>query len=230
MKVIIENFRMFLAEQDFVSEIPLEIDEDGNVILYHISSVEDIEILDPDIAARNIKDYTSKEYRTWSRPRVFFFTRLGQKDTGIGKIQGVPYEVKIKPSQLYPINKDPGNLFNKHELQNWMLENVPEFSERAKNAEKCSSDGDYNQWHLCSKTPNSEGLLFTDEGLMGKRFLVDSGRFHSDKPNRFELVAKLAEARYGSIGFIYPQSNDKNNIIVALWRKVPAKRLNKDFY
>ena len=58
MKLIIENFRKFLAEQNFISEIPLEQDEEGNVILYHVSRVNDIEELDPDIAARNLQNYT----------------------------------------------------------------------------------------------------------------------------------------------------------------------------
>ena len=90
MKLILENFRKFLTEQNFISDIPLEQDEKGNIILYHVSGAEDIEELDPDVAARNLKNYTTAEYRTWDRPRVFFFTRLGQEDTGIGQIQGVP--------------------------------------------------------------------------------------------------------------------------------------------
>ena len=32
MKLIIENFRKFLAEQNFISGIPLEQDEEGNII------------------------------------------------------------------------------------------------------------------------------------------------------------------------------------------------------
>ena len=80
MKLIIENFRKFLTEQNFISDIALDKDEEGNIILYHISGAEDIEELDPDVAARNLKNYTTAEYRTWDRPRVFFFTRLGQED------------------------------------------------------------------------------------------------------------------------------------------------------
>jgi hypothetical protein len=60
MKLIIENFRKFLAEQNFISDIPLETDEQGNVILYHVSSAEDIEELDPDVAARNLQNYTHR--------------------------------------------------------------------------------------------------------------------------------------------------------------------------
>ena len=47
MKLIIESFRKFLAEQNFISEIPLETDEEGNVILYHVSRVDDIEEFRP---------------------------------------------------------------------------------------------------------------------------------------------------------------------------------------
>ena len=130
MKLIIENFRKFLTEQNFISNIPLETDEQGNVILYHVSRVDDIKELDPDIAAKNLQNYTTAEYRTWDRPRVFFFTRLGQEDTGIGQIQGVPYRVRLKPNQLYPIMDDPAGLSSKQEQQNWMAENIPEFAEK----------------------------------------------------------------------------------------------------
>jgi hypothetical protein len=37
MKLLLKNFRKFLTEQNFISEIPLEQDEEGNVILYHVS-------------------------------------------------------------------------------------------------------------------------------------------------------------------------------------------------
>ena len=107
MKLIIENFRKFLTEQNFISEIPLEQDEEGNVILYHVSRVDDIEELDPDVAARNLQNYTTAEYRTWDRPRIFFFTRLGQEDIGVGRIQGQAYKATIDPSVLYPIMNDP---------------------------------------------------------------------------------------------------------------------------
>jgi hypothetical protein len=230
MKLIIENFRKFLAEQNFISDIPLETDEEGNVILYHVSGAEDIEELDPDVAAKNLKNYTTAEYRTWDRPRVFFFTRLGQVDTGIGQIQGIPYRVRIKPNQLYPIMDDPAGLSSKQEQQNWMSENVPEFAEKMQEAQKCLNTERYGQYHICSKTPDSDGLYFTDERFAGKVFLVDNPRFHHLKPNTYEMVAQLAEERYNSIGFIYPQSGEKDNQIVSLWRKVPAEKLDKDFY
>tara|TARA_R110002074_G_scaffold219184_3_gene389747 strand:- start:27 stop:719 length:693 start_codon:yes stop_codon:yes gene_type:complete len=230
MKLIIESFRKFLTEENFISDIPLEQDEEGNIILYHVSSVDDIEELDPEIAARNLQNYTTAEYRTWDRPRVFFFTRLGQEDTGIGQIQGVPYRVRLRPDQLYPIMDDPAGLSSKQMQQEWMTDNVPEFAAKIGEAQKCSFGEKYNQWHICSKTPDSDGLYYTDEKFAGKMFLIDNPKFHHLKPNTYEMVAKLAEERYNSIGFIYPQSGEEENQIVALWRKVPAEKLEKEFY
>ena len=230
MKLIIENFRNFLTEQNFISDLPLERDEEGSIILYHISSTKDIKELDPDIAARNLKNYTTAEYRTWDRPRIFFFTRLGQEDTGIGQIQGVPYSVKLRPNQLYPVHDDPAGLSSRLERQNWMTTNIPKFAEEMKEAKKCSSSERYNEWHICSKTPDSDGLAWKEGRFGGKELLIDNPSFHHLKPNTFELVAKLAEERYNSIGFIYPQSGERGNLIVSLWRKVPAEKLDKDFY
>jgi len=230
MKLIIENFRKFLTEQNFISDIALEQDDEGNIILYHVSNTEDIQELDPDVAARNLKNYTQQEYRSWDRPRVFFFTRLGQEDTGIGQIQGVPYRVRLKPEQLYPIMDDPAGLSSKQMQQEWMTENIPEFAEKMKTAQKCSNSERYGQYHICSKTPDSDGLAYTEERFAGKVFLVNNPKFHHLKPNTYEMVAKLAEERYNSIGFIYPQSGEEGNQIVALWRKVPAEKLDKEFY
>ena len=230
MKLIIENFRRFLTEQNFISDIPLEQDEEGNIILYHVSGAEDIEELDPDVAARNLQNYTTAEYRTWDRPRVFFFTRLGQEDTGIGQIQGVPYRVKLRPEQLYPVMEDPAGLSSRQEQQNWMEENVPEFAEAMGTAKKCSSTEKYNQWHICSKIPDSEGLAFTEIPHRGRTLLIDNPKFHHLRPNRYEMVARLAETRYNIIGFIYGQSGQADNQIVVLWRKVPAEKLDKKFY
>ena len=230
MKELFENFKRFLTEQNFIGDMPLDYDEEGNIILYHISATEGINEFDPSYAAANIKNYTQQEYRTWDRPRVFFFTRLGQEDTGVGKIEGVPYSVKLKASQLYPIMEDPAGLSSKIEQQGWMIENIPEFREEYQQAKKCSVREKYNQWHICSKTTDSDGLAYTEERFAGKILLVDNPRFHHLKPNTYEMVANLAEERYNSIGFIYPQSGDKQNQIVALWRKVPTQRLEKDFY
>jgi SepF-like predicted cell division protein (DUF552 family) len=230
MKLIIESFRRFLTEQNFISDIPLEQDEEGNIILYHVSTTKDIEEFDPEIASKNLKNYTQQEYRSWDRPRVFFFTRLGQEDTGIGRIEGVPYRVRLRPNQLYPIMDDPAGLSSKIEKQNWMEANIPEFAEKMQTAQKCSTSEKYNQWHICSKTEDSDGLAYTKEGLSGNMLMVDNPKFHHLKPNTYEMVAKLAEERYNSIGFIYPQSGDDENQIVALWRKVPAEKLDKEFY
>jgi len=233
LKLIIENFRRFLTEQNFISEIPLEQDEDGNIILYHVSGAEDIEELDPDIAAKNLQNYTTVEYRTWDRPRVFYFTRLGQVDTGIGEIQGIPYRVKLRPEQLYPIMKDPAGLSSLIEQQKWMEENIPEFAEELQTAQKCTGEEkDVSKWskHICNKVSDSFGLAYTEDRFAGKRLMVNNPKYHHLKPNTYEMVANLAEERYNSIGFIYPQSGEEENQIVALWRKVPAEKLDKDFY
>ena len=123
MKLIIESFRKFLTEENFIGDLPLDYDEEDNVILYHISATEGINEFDPSYAAKNLQNYTQQEYRSWDRPRVFFFTRLGQEDTGVGRISGIPYSVKISANQLYPIMDDPAGLSSKIEQQNWMIEN-----------------------------------------------------------------------------------------------------------
>ena len=48
--------------------------------------------------------------------------------------------------------------------------------------------------------------------------------------NTFERVATLAEKLHGYIGFIYPQNNDPDKTIVALWKKVPAEKIDEPFY
>lgn len=231
MKELFESWSKFLTEQDFIGDLPLERDEEGNIILYHISRSEDITELDPEIAATNLKTYTQAEYRAWDRPRVFFFTSLGQEDTGIGRIEGIPYRVKLRPEQLYPFPMaDPAGLSSRQQIQKYLVDNSPKFDTLYVEAEKCSSQEEYNKWHVCSKTPNSDGLAWYEERLRGKFLLIDNPRFHHIKPNLFELVAESAEQRFGTIGFVYPQSGDKNKIIVSLWRKVPAEKLDKDFY
>jgi hypothetical protein len=109
MKRIIESWRGFLLKENLLSSYGdrLSYDESGDLILYHISGTPDITTLDPAIAAQNTKGYTKREYQTWDRPRVFFFTRLGQEDPGVGKIQGGAYKAVIDPEKLYPVLKDP---------------------------------------------------------------------------------------------------------------------------
>ena len=49
--------------------------------------------------------------------------------------------------------------------------------------------------------------------------------------NAFEIVATFAERELGVKGFIYPQStNPGDNMIVALWKKVPVEKIDKSFY
>ena len=115
MKLLLENWNKFLTEGGVPETVwppgyleNLEIDEDGNVNLYHVSKANDIEYLDPQIAVRNINRYTNAEYRAWDRPRVFYFTRCGQQDRTIGDIPGTcSYVVKVPLNQLYPVYPDP---------------------------------------------------------------------------------------------------------------------------
>ena len=227
----VNEWKKFLKEENFLKGFPLEIDEEGNVILYHVSSTKDIEEFNPNTAASSARNYTTREYVTWNRPRVFFFTKKGQEDTGIGRIPGETfYQVKVPLSKLYPVMKDPAQLSSKIQTQKYMMEKVPGFKDRYEKAEKCSSLNEYNQWHICSKTKDSDQLAWYEERFMGKRFLIDDPRLHSDKPNIYEMVADLSEERYGTIGFIYPQeSGDENTLIAAIWRPVKASKL-KNFY
>jgi len=156
--------------------IDIGVDE---MYLYHISSVPDIEVLDPALAARRPNYYTKQEYRTWSRPRVFFFTEWGQEDSTIGRIGGGNiYRVKLKKSELYPIYKDPLKL------------SYPDMKDKYEEID-----------------PHGFGMF-----------------------NVYERVATLAEKLHGFKGFIYPQGKDPNKIIVALWKKVPAEKIDKSFY
>jgi len=101
MERLFENWRRHINEEET---------EEGEVVLYHVSSVPNIEVLDPDIAIKSARQYTKQEYRTWDRPRVFYFTKWGQEDLGVGKIGGIDghvYKVSIKASDLYPVMRDP---------------------------------------------------------------------------------------------------------------------------
>jgi len=227
----INEWKSFLNEENFLSDYPIEIDEDGNVNLYHVSSTKNIEEFDPDIAAASAQNYTTRDYVTWDRPRVFFFTKKGQEDTGIGKIPGETfYQIKVPISKLYPVMEDPAQLSSRIETQNYMIENVPGFEEIYERSEKCDPSNEYNQWHICSKVENSAGLAWYEKRFAGKKLLIDNPKFHSEKPNVYELVARLAEERFGTIGFVYPQeSGDRSTLIAAIWRPIKATKL-KDFY
>ena len=84
----------------------LEVDSEGYVTLYHVGK-EDLEELDPELAVRGRRPYSKAEFKTWDRPRIFFFTRPGQEDPAMGRIRGTPYAAKIKLDKLYPISRDP---------------------------------------------------------------------------------------------------------------------------
>ena len=95
MKLLLENWNKFLTEGGVPESVwpeeyleQLEIDEGNNVSLFHVSSSPNIEILDPQIAVKNLQRYTNADYRAWDRPRVFYFTRCAQKDVSIGQIGG----------------------------------------------------------------------------------------------------------------------------------------------
>ena len=74
MKLIIENFRKFLTEQNFISGIPLETDEEGNVILYHVSGAEDIEELDPDVAKETSRTIQQQNTEVGIDQEFFFYS------------------------------------------------------------------------------------------------------------------------------------------------------------
>ena len=229
----INEWKQFLKEENFIKDFPLEMDEDGNIILYHVSSTANITEFRPAIAAANAQNYTTRDYVTWDRPRVFFFTKKGQQDTGIGQIPGQSfYKVKVSPDKLYPVAQDPAQLSARQQVQEYMAEHIPEFNEKYEKAQKCDSANiEYNEWHICSKVEDSNGLAWYEKRFAGKRFLIDDPKFHSEKPNVYELVARLAEERYGAIGFIYPQeSGDPDTMIAVIWRPIEASQLEDNFY
>lgn len=233
MKFILE-WRKFLKEQNFIDDpkYDLQYDEEGDIILYHVSSTSGIEEFDPDIAAAGAKNYTTREYITWNRPRVFFFTKCGQEDTGIGQIPGQCfYKIKIPAEKLYPVMEDPAQLSSLQNKQEWMIENVPGFKEAFDKAEKCDTiNNNYYRMHPCRQNENSQGLAWISRRFGTDLFLVNSPKFHSQKPNVYEMVAKLAEERYGVIGFIYPQeAGNLDTLIATIWRPVKAYEFS-DFY
>ena len=157
MKLILENWKKFLDEASNTGyNDKIDMDDEGNVILYHLSPSSEMIELDPAIAAEKRQNYSTQEFMTWDRPRVFFFTRKGQTDPGIGDIPGKPYSAKIPLSKLYPVHKDPAGYSSKKSKQEWFLETNPtppgggrSFREYFEEAERC--EGSYNEYHPCSK-------------------------------------------------------------------------------
>ena len=125
--------------------------------------------------------------------------------------------------------KDPEQLSSPQEKEKYMVDNIPEYAVKYKQAEKCDSTQDYKRWHICAKTPNSEGLAW--EKVRGvPSLLLDDPKFHRKKPNTYELVAQLAEEKFGSIGFVYPQDRgDEDTLIAVVWRPIKAEKI-EDFY
>ena len=158
----------------------LRPNKEGYVDLYHVSSTPDIKNLDPEISAQNRNIFSNREYRTWDRPRIFFFTKMGQKDPGIGRIPGENiYVSKVEFDKLYPAHEDPLGLSKQDKYQR--------FQE-----------------------------------------LTGLDRYHPRFLNPYERTATLAED-LGYIGFMYKHSGTEN-IIVAVWEKIPVEKLENSFY
>jgi hypothetical protein len=171
VKLLFENWRKYLTEQ-----------EGSDMILYHVSSTPDIEVLDPAVAGRNLSNYSTAEYRAWDRPRVFYFTRLGQEDLGVGRMVGEhTYWTTVDRDKIYPIMDDPLKLSHR----------VDEYKE----------------------------IREQEQG---------TPQYYPAKP--WDVVATLGEREHGIEGFIYPQSGDPNNMIVALWAPKRVERLDEPFY
>ena len=239
MKLILENWKKFLDEASNTGyNDKIDMDDEGNVILYHLSPSSEMIELDPAIAAEKRKNYSTQEFMTWDRPRVFFFTRKGQTDPGIGDIPGKPYSAKIPLSKLYPVHKDPAGYSSKKSKQEWFLETNPippgggkSFREYFEEAERC--EGSHNEYHPCSKYEkefgqSADGLAFYKAPFAGTRMLVDHPKF-SSFGNTYEQVASLA-AQQGYKGFIYPHADNPDDIIVTIWEKVPIQKMDEPFY
>ena len=239
MKLILENWKKFLDEsKDPRYTDKIDMDDEGNVILYHLSPSSEMTELDPAIAAKKRKNYSTQEFTTWDRPRVFFFTRKGQTDPGIGDIPGQPYFAKFPLSKLYPVHKDPAGFSSKKSKQEWFLDSNPtppgggdSFREYFKKSQKC--DGSHNEYHPCSKYEkefgvSADGLAYFEDRFMGRKLLVDHPKF-SAFGNTYEQVASLA-AKQGYKGFIYPHADNPNDIIVPIWENVPIQKMDEPFY
>ena len=184
MKLLLENWNKYITED--MAEKPTfdhysdQVEIDGGIAtLYHVS-MADFDDLDPEIAFASKSVYSKAEFRSWNRPRIFFFTKLSQEDASMGRIQGDGYIAKVPWKELYPIYKDPLKL------------SYPDMKDK--------------YMALTGDTETSPGML-----------------------NVFERVATLAD-ELGYKGFIYPHGGDLENIIVAMWAKVPVTKMETGFY
>ena len=239
MKLILENWKKFLDEAEETGyNSKIDMDNEGNVILYHLSPTLSMTELDPAIAAENRKNYSTQEFITWDRPRLFFFTRKGQTDPGIGALAGESYTAKMPLNQLYPVHQDPLQLSSKKNKQKWFLESNPtpagggkSFREYFDDTETC--EGSYDEYHPCSTyekkfDQSADGLAFYEDRFAGKKLLADHPKFAA-YANTYEQVAVLAE-KEGYKGFIYPHADNPDDIIVTVWSKVPIQKMDEPYY
>lgn len=128
-----ENWRSFVNENKDIYRENIELDDEGYVKLYHVGA-ENIASLDPSIAEKGRRQYSKSEFREWDRPRVFFFTSMGQEDIGLGQLQGTPYVARVEYSKLYPIYKDPLKLSYPNMREEFrMITGLPENHPRENN-------------------------------------------------------------------------------------------------
>ena len=133
MKLLLENWRSFINEHKDVYKKKVELDDEGYVKLYHVGA-ENLTTLDPMMAERGRRQYSKGEFREWDRPRVFFFTSMGQEDAGLGQLQGTPYVAKIEYNKLYPIYNDPLKLsYPEMKDEFRTITGLPEFHARENN-------------------------------------------------------------------------------------------------
>lgn len=88
----------------------LETDADGNVVFYHVSP-DDITEVDPTKAGKAKHGKTSaKELRDMTgAPQGFFYINQSDIESGIS---GQLYQTKVKPDEVYYLQKDPENFYD----------------------------------------------------------------------------------------------------------------------
>lgn len=122
MKKIFETWNSYLAEgENLLGSLAgkLDYNDEGEVQLYHVSKNANLSDLDPEIAASNRQNFSKQEFRTWDRPRIFFFTKMGQEDPGVGRMRGAGYAAHVKPEYLYPVHSDPLRLSHSDKIKDF---------------------------------------------------------------------------------------------------------------